>query len=168
MAIIHTTPKRSGTEALLKILDNITDEIVLVHGKILMGQFSQNDCNALKLSLYVNERTFEYIGVRNVFIEDVRDTIELRFGNKMQTQASLELLWQTNDWAQSFAVNCRATYSIGDLHTAAKMVRDFLLFGRLPGTEVSDEMENLINQTVPSKGFIEFNVMASLLDCNSF
>ncbi len=125
MAIIHTTPKRSGTEALLKILDNITDEIVLVHGKILMGQFSQNDCNALKLSLYINGRACECIGVRNVFIEDVRDTIELRFGSKIQTQESLELLWRTNSWEESFPACCRSTLPLCKLEEAAKMVRDF-------------------------------------------
>lgn len=167
MALIHTTPKKSGTEGLLKILDAITDEIVLVHGKILMAQFSQNHCDALKLSLFIERRdgkALDWIGIRNVFIEDVHDTVELRFGDKYQTLAALEILGNTGNWNQAFPERQRAVYALDDLRKAALMIRDFMLFGRLPGSPLSPLLERSITQMVPEKGFIEFDVIPSLLD----
>jgi hypothetical protein len=164
MAIIHTTPKQAGTEGLLKLLDSLTDEIVLIHGKILMGSFSHGSRDALKLSLFVTQDVYEYIGVRNVFIEDIGETVVVRYGDKEETQMALEVLRQTKDWALAFPDDHRAIYQIDNLNAAAYDVRDYLLFGKLPGTEVSEQLLKLINTTVPEKGFVEFNVLASLTD----
>lgn len=168
MAIIHTTPRRSGTEALLKILDNLTDEIVLVFGKILMGQFSQNRCDALKLSLYLEPNVYEHIGLRNVFIEDVRDTVELRFGDKIDTHKYLETLRLTNSWYKAFPETHRAVFTLDQLDKAAVVVRDYLLLGRLPHSEISPAMQRQIEVLIPEKGFIEFNVIPTLTDLNGW
>lgn len=164
MAIIHTTPKRSGTEGLLKLLDALTDEIVLQHGKILMSQFSQNQRDALKLSLFIDDTVYEVIGVRNVFLEDVKDTVEIRFGNKQQTEMSLELLRQTRDWNMAFPLTHRSVYHLTDLDLAAADVRDYLLFGKLPTTEIDDWLRESMKQILPDKGYVSFNVLATLTD----
>jgi hypothetical protein len=169
MAIIHTTPRQSGTEGLIRLLDNLTDEIVLKHGKILMGQFSHGRCNSLKLSLFINDDILnEYIGVRNVFIEDVHDHVAVRFADKLQTQMSLETLRQSRDWDKAFPADNRNTYPLTELDKGAVDVRDYLLFGRLPSQPVSEALLNLINTTVPDTGFIEFDIVASLIDYDIF
>lgn len=164
MAIIHTTPKQSGTEGLLKLLDTITDEIVLSHGKILMGQF----CNALKLSLFVEKEVYDYIGVRNVFIEDVRDTVVIRFGNKEQTEEALETLRATENWQQAFPSRY-GTYRLTELDQAACAVRDYLLLGKPIG---SPTPPNLFNRAMPKVsmevGYVQFNVLDTLPDHNGY
>lgn len=165
MAIIHTTPRQSGTEGLLKLLDALTDEIVLQHGEILMGQFSHGGCRALKMSLFIADNIDnEYIGVRNVFIEDIHDEVAIRFGDRRETQMALEVLRQTKNWDTAFPETHRANFHFTQLGTAAKVLRDYLLFGMLPGQKVSEAMLKLIDTTVPEKGFVRFDILASLTD----
>lgn len=165
MAIIHTTPRQSGTEGLIRLLDSLTDEIVLKHGKILMSQFSHGHCGSLKLSLFVSEDILDqYIGIRNVFIEDVAEGVAVRFADRLQTEMSLETLRQTKRWDEAFPSLNRSTYPLTELDKGAVDVRDYLLLGRLPGQAVSDELMNLISKAVPDSGFIEFDIVASLMD----
>lgn len=169
MGIIHTTPRQSGTETLLKLLDTLTDEIVLKRGKILMGQFSHGRCSALKMSLFINDNIQdEYIGIRNVFLEDVHDAVTVRYGDKKETQMALEVLRQTKDWDAAFDVGHRKTYPFAELDRAAVDLRDYLLFGKLPGFDLSEGLLKLISTTVPESGFVEFDVVASLMDYDIF
>lgn len=162
MAIIHTTPRHSGTETLLKLLDTLTDEIVLSPGKILMGQFYHDGRIALKLSLYVNEDASERVGIRNVFIEDVRDMVLLRVGDKKETKHALKILGQTQSWEQAFPPQQCSVYCLTELERAAQDVRDFLLFGKRPGTPLKSDLLDLITVTSPSQGYVTFNVLTTL------
>jgi hypothetical protein len=116
MALIHTTPKQSGTEGLLKILQVITDGIKLMQGNVLVGQFASHATLYTKLSLHVTENTCDSMGARNVFIQDVRDQVAVFVGPM---------------WMDAFPLSQRRTYPLTKLDQAAMDIRDYLLFGQL-------------------------------------
>lgn len=116
MALIHTTPKQSGTEGLLKILQVITDGIKLMQGNVLIGQFAAYSTLYTKLSLHVTENTCDSMGARNVFIQDVCDQVVVSVGP---------------NWLDDFPDSQRRVYPLTKLDQAAMDIRDYLLFGRL-------------------------------------
>lgn len=166
MAIIHTTPRNSGTEATIKILDELTEDIKLNSGKILMGQFNQGGRHVLKLSLFIKEDIYATIGARNVFIEDVKDTVEIRFGRKIETAMFLELLRQTNDWERSVPKENQKTYQLSELTQAATDIRNYLLLGKLPWVEIPEQTERSLNTLlkggINTDRTVEFNVLATM------
>ena len=165
MAIIHTTPRQSGTEGLLKLLHAITEDVILTHGKILMGQVAQHSFVALKLSLFIVEDVYEYIGVRNVYIEDVGDSVHVCFGNQKETNVAFERLHRTKNWIGAFPASHRACYHLTELTQASVEVRDYLLLGKRPATILPSplsEMLEALNAT--ASGIIEFNVASTFTE----
>lgn len=164
MAIIHNTIRNAKTEAVLKILDELTNEISLKHGVILMEPIPQYYRNALKLSLYVANEVQPVIGLRNVFMEDVGDTIQIRYGNRWEATDAMMVLQACHDWSKAFPPTHRKGYDLDHLIDAAKDVRDYLLVGKLPYMELSPALENLMTKTIPEKGVVEFNILPTLMD----
>lgn len=159
MAIIHTSIKQSGTEGVLKLLHAFTEEIVLSTGKILTGQFSHSGCTALKMSLFITEDVYEFIGTRNVFIVDVRDKVAIRFGNRRETLEALAILYRTKNWEEAFPTSQREVYDLCDLDRAARDVSNYLLFGKLPTVPVNSQLRWLFNQVAEASGLFELNVL---------
>jgi hypothetical protein len=116
MALIQTTPKQSGTEGLLKILQVITDGIKLMQGNVLVGQFAARNALFTKLSLYLTDNTHDAMGERNVFIQDVRGQVLVAIGR---------------NWLDRFPSNQCRSYPLTKLDQAAMDIRDYLLFGQL-------------------------------------
>lgn len=164
MALIHTTPRSANSETVLKILDELGAEINLKHGKILISQYSQFCAVCMKLSLYVVDQIFPVIGMRNVFMEDVADSVEIRFANLYEAPMAIETLRSTRNWNDALPETHRKVYPTADLIEAAKDVRDYLLVGKLPHTELSPILEEAMTKTLPDKGFVEFDVLPTLAD----
>jgi len=165
MAIIHTTPRQSGTEGLLKLLHAITEDVILTHGKILMGQVAQHNFSALKLSLFITEDVYEYIGTRNVFIEDIGDSVNVCFGNLKETNVAFDRLHRTKSWVGAFPTTHRACYHLTELKEAAIAVRDYLLLGKRPESSLSSpvlDMLQALNET--ASGMMEINVLSTFVD----
>ena len=164
MAIIHTSVRNAKTEAVLKILDDITNEISLKNGTILMEPIPQYYRNALKLSLYLNDKIQPVIGLRNVFLEDVGDTVQIRYGNRQEASDAMMQLQACHDWNRAFPEERRKEYNLDQLIDAAKDVRDYLLVGKLPHAELSLKLEQMMTRMLPEKGFVEFDILPTLMD----
>lgn len=164
MALIHTTPRSANSETVLKILDELGAEISLKNGKILISQFSQFCPVCMKLSLYVADQIFPVIGMRNVFMEDIADSVEIRYANNTEAAMAIEMLRSTRDWHKALPDSHRKVYPTADLIEAAKDVRDYLLVGKLPHFELSPALERLMTKTIPEKGIVEFDIIPTLVD----
>jgi hypothetical protein len=152
MALIHTSPKQSGTAALLKILQVITDGIKLTQGKVLMGQFAHQERILTKLSLYVTEAPGDPFGVRNVFLEDVGDHVSVTVGRV---------------WRHPSPAHATCAYPLTKLDQAAIALRDYLLFGQFPQSNETDPPLRYLLPGQRDGKMMLFDVLPTLSDHDS-
>ncbi len=158
MAIIHAGPKNSGTEATIKVLAVLTEDVELVRGKILMSQFVEHRYVATKLSLFVRDDGFSYIGERNVWVTDVHEGVVVTFARGSEAINSLTILRKKKNWDEAFATCNRNPYSLNELNFAAEDIRNFLLFGIKPCDPISDHQKEQIDALLKRR---DFDVLAT-------
>jgi hypothetical protein len=148
MAIIHTTPRQTATEATIKILHEATKDINLAQGKILMGQFSHAQVDCLKMSLYIGPTSSQTRGIRNVFMFDIPDGIAIFLGNREEMHRYMQALNLYHDWFKAVPETHATKHSLVELMTAATMIRNYLLFGKLPFQPMSIEQTKQLTEAV--------------------
>lgn len=160
MAIFRPTRKNSGVETLLKILSVLTEDIILVRGEILLSQFKllQSD-HATKMSLFLEIDHNSHIGVRNVWLQDVGDTVVITYAAEIEANQFVDAYLKGNG-AKDFAPpSNREIYGLDDLDRAAEDIRNFLLLGVIPSIPLLPEQAELANRFLK---VVEFDIIASL------
>lgn len=160
MAIFRPIRKNSGVETLLKVLHVLTADITLVRGEILLSQFKMiNADTATKMSLFLEADHNTFIGVRNVWLQDVADTVVVTFANEQEGVQFVEDYMVSNGSKEFGPDSNREVYRLDSLDRAAEDIRNFLLLGVIPSTPLTPENAALANLFLKT---IEFDVIASL------
>lgn len=160
MAIFRPTRKNSGVETLLKVLSVLTYDITLVRGDILLSQFKlQKDDCATKMSLFLDIDPSSYVGVRNIWMQDVSDTVVITYANEQQAALFLMEYGLTKNWKACVPPENKETYTLDKLDKAAEDVRNFMLLGVFPSEPMTPANELRANELLKT---IEFDVVASL------
>jgi glycosyltransferase involved in cell wall biosynthesis len=158
MAIIRTARRNSGTETVLKVLDILTEDIDLVRGKILMSEFQEDGVRAVKLSLFIYEDNFSYIGARNVWIRNVKNGIAICYADAVDAPDFLMALRRGVKWDAAFPSTHQYYYELKDLDTPAHHLRNYLLLGALPSIQIPETYQKTLDIVLKK---IEFDVLAT-------
>lgn len=158
MAIIRPTRKNSGVETLIKILALLTDDIILINGIILMSQFSIGILQATKMSLFIEQSPFAYIGPRNVWLQEYKDGVTVYYANEIEACEFLGKLENKISLEESFPEKNRCHYRLDDLDTAAEHIRNYLLIGLYPGHKIDDYTRDWLNGVIKIR---EWDVLAT-------
>ena len=160
MAIFRPTRKNSGVETLLKILYELTADISLVQGEILLSQFKmKKDDYSTKMSMFLKVEDQKFLGVRNIWLYDVADTVQVIFATEAEGQLYVKQL-RDKDSTQDYApLENREAYRLDDLDRAAEDIRNFLLLGVKPSEPMTPMSMIMANELLKT---IEFDVVASL------
>ncbi len=160
MAIFRPIRKNCGVETLLKILAVLTADITLVRGEILLSQFKllKTEC-ATKMSLFLEVDHDSHIGVRNVWLQDVSDTVVITFAAEVEANQFVEDYLKGNGGRDFATPSNREVYGLDNLDRAAEDVRNFLLLGVIPSAPMPPEYTELANRFLKT---IEFDIIASL------
>lgn len=158
MAMIRTVRKNSGVETTIKLLALLTADIDLVRGKVLMSEFTEAGVVATKLSLFILEDTFSYIGARNVWIYDRSNGVCVTYADAADAPDFLMALQREADWDKAFPPTHAYHYALDDLEAAAYGIRNYLLLGALPSIFIPEKYKKSLDNILKK---IEFDVLAT-------
>lgn len=158
MAMIRTVRKNSGVETTLKLLALLTDDVDLVRGKVLISEFIEAGVVATKLSLFILEDNFSYIGARNVWIHDRPKAICVNYADAADAPEFLKTLHKEQDWDKAFPPSHSYHYSLDNLNAASYGIRNYLLLGALPSIIIPESFKQSLDNVLKK---IEFDVLAT-------